>query len=247
MRTFAALELSWLLLAGFAACSEPFEGDGHGQGGNTGAGGSGGMSTGGTSGSAGTPNDSGSTTPDGDSSITDGDSGSTSVDSGSLFGPDGGPAACPALAATPCWQQLVREYVNVGSCFKHRSLCDINANSGDGSECGLWTDMTRSVCTWPDGTEVLHDSATNTSVFKDTAGSECYRKEATTVAGNSQFVLTFDSRVYKVTSDVATRSWRFDCPDGSFANASEAEFRVCNFRGVCCAYPSRSCENNFSP
>jgi hypothetical protein len=168
-------------------------------------------------------------------------------DGGSLFQPDGGPAACPMLAQTTCWQSLVQEYAMLEGCFTHRSLCDSSGMTGDSSQCGLWTDSSRTVCKWPDGTEVDKDPSTTTDVFKSASGAECYRKQFTKINGNDAVVVTFGTRIYTVSSNASNNTWNFLCPDGSQATASNAEFTACNFRGVCCSFPDMSCAENTSP
>jgi len=65
---------------------------------------------------------------------------------------DGG--MCPTLAANPCWRSYINEYAAMAACFAHRSRCDPSGTSGDPSECGQWTDASKAVCLWADGTEL---------------------------------------------------------------------------------------------
>jgi hypothetical protein len=160
--------------------------------------------------------------------------------------PNGGPSACPSLAQTSCWQLLLQEYVTVASCFNNRSLCDASGDTGDGTACGVWTDASQLTCNWPDGTQVDHEAASNTDIIKGPTGTECYRKQFTTINGASALVLTFGTRVYTVSLDAVTKAATYVCPDNSRATASQSEFQACNLRGICCSSPSPSCVGSAS-
>jgi hypothetical protein len=164
----------------------------------------------------------------------------------SLFSPNGGPSACPSLAQSSCWQRLLQEYVTVASCFTHRSSCDASGDSGDATECGVWTDASHLTCNWPDGTQVDHDVPSDTDVIKSPTGTECYRKQFMTVNGMSTIVVTFGTRAYTVSLDPVAQTATFVCPDDSRVTANETEFQACNLRGICCSFPSPVCAGSDS-
>jgi hypothetical protein len=139
---------------------------------------------------------------------------------------DGG--ACPSLVDNPCWRSYLAEYAAIATCFAHRNKCDASGTSGDASECGKWTDGTKSVCLWPDGTEV--DRMAGLNIVKSPAKVECYRREYTQASAT----FTFSGRKY-VFSSTDTPQWTMTCPDGSTSRVVGREVTSCAPPGICCS------------
>ena len=135
---------------------------------------------------------------------------------------------CPTLLASPCWQALMAEYVAVASCFGHRSKCDRSGTSGDASECGSWTDPSRTVCTWPDGSEVRRMGLVQT--ISGPSKTECYKRDYSE-PGASYFI--FDNRTYILEQRGTITA--VTCPGGTSVEAPSTEVSACGPNGICCS------------